>query len=305
MGMLKGVIILAVLLGLVYGGYYIYQNNPELIEQMAPVPNNLDEINNVSAEVLQFYPNMRFRTNSLTYNIASDCDNEKTRRLVLAFEIISNETKILAFSQSLDNNADILVSCSKNAYQKGERVFMSGEGGPTKIIELSPYPLILQGRVILYNQDDCDYPITEIHELFHVFGFEHISNSKMIMYPYLNCKQRLNPDLINKLIELYSIEAKTEIIFSNVSVIGFLNYVNISFQVKNEGLANAENVIFEVYAGDVKVYDENFGEMNSGTGQEFKLSNLEVPKDEKEINLLVKTDSKEYNKENNLIKVQI
>ena len=306
MGLIKRVIALIVLAGLIYGGYYFYQNSTELIEQLAPTLTGAEKIE-ASSEVLQFYPNMRFRSGTLTYSIASDCDSTKKMRILRAFRIINEETGVLSFSATTTPYADILVSCSKNAYQKGERVFMSGEGGPTKILELSPYPLILQGRVILYNQDDCEYPITEIHELFHVFGFEHISNSKVIMYPYLNCKQVINPDLIAKLKEIYSIEALAEISFSNVSVIKSGKYVNLEFQAKNQGLITAENVLFEVYAvNGKKIYEDNLGEMNSGAGQEFKLSNLEIPSvTDKEITLVIKTNSKEYDKENNLVKVEI
>ncbi len=306
MSLLKSVVIAAIVLMVAFGAYYLYQTNPGLIEKLAPPFYGTGENVNASSEVLQFYPNMRFKSKVLTYNIGLDCDENKRRRLLLAFEIVSNETEVLSFSSASNANADILVSCSKNAYQKGERVFISGEGGPTKIIELSPYPLILQGRIILYNEDDCDYPITEIHELLHVFGFEHISNSKLIMYPYLNCQQKISPDLINKLKEIYSVTAKADLKFSNVSAIKSGKYLNLSFQIKNEGLITSEKILLEIYADGTKIDSENIEAMDSGTGQEFKLSNIKLLSEKtQEITLSIKTSSEEYSKENNFIAVKI
>ena len=130
-------------------------------------------------EVVQFIPNLRFPSEKISYYINPNCESKKSQQITRALDIISSETKMIIFYSANEQVAQILIGCSKESYEKEKNSFIAGEGGPTKFINSTLYPIILRGKVILYEESDCDYPVTELHELIHVFGFDHINNSKM------------------------------------------------------------------------------------------------------------------------------
>jgi len=289
-----------------YAGYLAYISWPRASETMHSDYNSKIDLVKLSANITQFSPNMRFNHNNLSYFIL-ECDGEKISRLKEAFSIIENETKIIKFYQTNDeDNADIHVGCSKNAFETEKNVFVAGEGGPTKFLNLSLYPAILQGKIILYEESSCDYPITELHEIFHVFGFEHVNDSLKIMYPYVNCRQRIDPELINMLIELYSIEPLAELYFKNVSVVKTGIYLNFSVQINNEGLVNAKNVSLEVYDENKKIDSFDLKEIKFGSGETFWVGNLMLNSiNTQKIILKIVSNSREYNNGNNVIELKI
>jgi hypothetical protein len=179
---------------------------------------------------------MRFNHNKLSYFII-DCDDKKISRLEDAFSMITEQTGNLFFYRTnYEEKADIDVSCSAVNIEKDERVLIAGEGGPSKFFSSNLYSPILKGRIILYKESSCKMPITELHEIFHVLGFDHVNNSKIIMYPYVNCKQEIDSEMISILRQLYSIQAKAELYFFNVSIIKSGIYLNFSVNVNNDGL---------------------------------------------------------------------
>ena len=74
------------------------------------------------------------------------------------------------------------------------------------------------------NSLNCNWPATELHELMHVFGFNHSMDSNSLMYPYLtSCNQKLDNSIIEELIRLYSIPNLPDLYFENISAIKISN----------------------------------------------------------------------------------
>ena len=314
MGLVRTIIELAVLIlllnAIIFGIYYIYINNfseSEYLMIRGYDPALQQSLIDVGSEVKQFYPNLRFNHNSISYFINPECTEEKKERLERAFFIIEDETKIINFYPSTDEfNSDILVGCSEHSYETEKNTFIAGEGGPTKILNLTFYPVILKGKILLYQESSCEYPITELHELLHVFGFEHINDSEKIMYPYINCKQELSYDFTNTLIELYSIKPLAELYFENASAVKKGFYLNFSLYINNQGLTGADGILLETYANDELVDSSDLGEIDFGYGKTFAVSNLRLPsKNTDKITFWLKTIDEEYNKENNIIELAI
>jgi len=313
---LSNILFLLVLLSAIsLASLYLYQNIPgEEIElkitnfDIITPPHKVSEntLVNVSGDLVQFFPNMRFNHNNLTFFINSECSEQKKERMETAFSIITQETEIVSFTSDSEENADILVGCSFDSYETEKNVFIAGEGGPTKIINLSIYPLILRGKVILYNESSCDYPITELHELFHVFGFDHINDSETIMYPYSECNQRINPEMIENIKELYSISALAEIYFENITASKKGVYLDFNVMVRNEGLIEAKNITLEVYSEENKIDSFNLGNLNSGEGTGFDVKNLKLSsKNAENIKMIIVTETGEYNLENNILELNV
>lgn len=317
LGRMLGKLVFVIILinALAFGSYYLYQNLPGELEEFRISDYGLGitpDIGNVSSELRQFYPNMRFNHNNISYFINPECDDEKTERVKSAFSIIHKETGVISFRIGSEEDADILVGCSLESYQKEENIFIAGEGGPTKIVNSSLYPIILRGKVMLYKESPhgevqkCDSPVTELHELFHVFGFDHINDSTKIMYPYVDCEQKIGEDLIEILINLYSIEALPELYFANISASKSGRYLNFEVLIRNEGMIDASDVSLEVYAEDELVKAFDLGEIEFGAGKSFYVDNLTLPsRSIDKVKLEIKSKNKEIDEENNIIELEI
>ena len=288
-------------------GMYLFSENPSS-EILNAVGYNSGVQREISAgsEVVQFEKNMRFNHNTLSFFINSDCDQSKKMRMMRAFSEVQSQTEIILFRPAEESVADILIGCSEESYETEKNTFISGEGGPTEYFNLTMYPLIKKGKILLYQESSCDYPITELHELFHVFGFDHINKSQYIMYPYIDCKQIINPELINQLKEIYSIEPLPELYFMNVSAVKTDNYLNFSVQINNDGLNDAENVNLNVYADNEKVDNFDLKTIAIGSGQVFYVNNLKLPSSNiKTVKLEIYYSGKEYKKDNNVIELSV
>ena len=304
------VILLLVLVALLcVSGYYLYQNYPRAATALHinNYNNNLPTEVNASGNITQFETNMRFNHNNLTYFIL-DCSDQKVARLMEAFSIIENDTNNLITFRAItgEEGADILVGCSQSSFQTEKNVFIAGEGGPTRYLNVTVYPVIIQGKVILYEQSSCDYPVTELHELLHVFGFDHVNDSTKILYPYVGCDQRIDPKLIDMLTKLYLIEPKAELFFSNTSAIKTGIYLNISTEVNNYGMIDANGVTLEVLGDDTKIEDFDLKKIEFGAKETFAIGNMRLNSiDTKKITLKITSLAKEYNEQNNVIELEI
>jgi hypothetical protein len=264
------------------------------------------EIINASGDVVQFVPNLRFNHNDISYYINPSCSEAKKSNFENALFLISDKTKILTFYPTNENDADILVGCSKQSYEQEKNVFVAGEGGPTEYLQSKFYPIIKKGKVLLYDESKCDYPITELHELFHVFGFDHINDSRMIMYPYVECDQIINPKVIDKLIELYSIKPAAELYFANITAVKTGMLLNFEISIKNEGLITAKAVMLEVYAENEKASVFNLETIEFGTGVTYTAQNVKLPSaSTKNIKFQIVTITDEFDKNNNAVELSI
>ncbi len=308
MVLLKAVIGLLLVIGIVSAGFLIYTNYKTEIKQMAvtsyqPGAGNID-IGKVSADVVQFYTNMRFNHRQISYYINTECDGAKKTRMEDAFSIFSEEAgKIINFYPAEETKAEILVGCSADSYEKEKNIFIAGEGGPTNITN-SSMPVIRRGKILLYNEEAavCDEPLLELHELIHVFGYDHISKENDLMYPYLNCKQTINPDLISHLKKIYTIEPYAELYFSDISAIKHRfagkDYLNFNVSVLNWGIIKAENVIVEVTAKNNFKYPLDLDDIDFGAENKYYITNLPFTSSD-EVSFEIKTSTKEKDLNNN------
>jgi len=299
------VIVLFILLGsLIYGGYTLYEELPRNPTQLRiQTLENPDPINSNQFGINQFSPNIRFNHKEISYKIDFDCSSEKREKMIEAFQTLSKETEILSFIESA-TDIDIQVSCSQIELQKGENLFIAGEGGPSKYVNNTIYPVILKGRILLYEQSQCKSSIVEMHELLHVFGFDHSEDKTDMMYPKTDCTQELKQAYIQMLKDLYKIEPKSELYFKeaeNITKAG--KYLGFDVMVVNYGIIDAKEVNLTIYADSQKVESFDLGEINLGEGKRFSVKNLKLPSiNTKEIELKIESNNSEYDYNNNIIR---
>jgi hypothetical protein len=303
------VVLLLVLLDLIFFLYiYVDYKYPDKVQILKIHPTIGSESPNqimMNSEVKMMYPNLRFNHNNISFFIDGACDEIKKSHILLAFMIISNQTEILNFYPTEVVGADILVLCSKQVVDNSNNEVIAGEGGPV-VINNSVYQVIMNGKVLLYDQISCEYPVTELHEILHVFGFEHNDNPKTIGYPYLDCKQRLDEATIKILKEAYSTEPKAELYFTNVSATKIGKYLNVGVEIDNNGIIDAKAVSFDIYLGESKIGSYGLNEITLGAGKTIYLTNLKIPNNnERRIVLNITSITPEYEYGNNELELMI
>jgi len=299
---------------LVYVGYvYNVPGEPENLNVLITEQNPAILENQTLSEVRQFNTNMKFNHNAISYHIFSDCEEDKKSRMLEAFNYLSNEVGIISFYESLQN-PDIEVSCSeknKDSEVKSE-YFIAGEGGAKEIIQTGKYNVITNGTILLYksmsNSIKCDTPNVEIHELIHVFGFDHSQSQASIMNPYLSsCNQRLDPSIVSELKRLYSLENLPDIYFENISAVKKGKYLDFNLTVKNAGTINANKVILSILDDNELAETRDLGDIDYGAGILVRITNLKlVHLNPSQIQFIIDRDNKinELDKANNIAEVK-
>ena len=307
MGLIKVILLITLLALMAYSGYYVYDNYlfsdaQGFSSSGGAQPENID-LTNISGDIAQFYENMRFNHNDISFFIDPQCSSNENLRMKRAFAILSGQVPLVSFFELDNEQADILVACSPNFYEQEKNQFVVGEGGPTRVLGNLTIPVIEKGKIILYNQkgEQCDYPITEIHELLHVFGYEHINKSDTIMYPYSDCDQKLDPELISHMIQLYSIKPEPALVFQEIN--GYQQtylgqkYLSFNLSAANKGMIAAENVMLIVYSiensQETQVYSADFKIMDVGDVRLYSVENIKISSSISTIKFLLKSGSKE------------
>jgi len=273
------IVLLIILAFFIYNLYEIIPGEPVPFEM---TNNQQMDTGNLSYEVEQFYPNMKFNHNTITYKIDSQCSENKIERMNAAFSELASKVGLIEFQPS-NNDADIDITCSGEVGEiTGKNSFVAGEGGAKEIIQTGRYNVIVKGEVLLYSNPKgaviCDWPNVELHELLHVFGFTHSSNTKSLMSPYLtSCeKQKLDDSIINDLRELYSQENLPDIYFEDVRATKRGIYLDFNITVKNSGVIDSNNVILNLLDNGAKITSFELGDIPFGAGVEFQVSNLRL-----------------------------
>jgi len=269
--------------------------------------NNLNEgiiqnLTGIKSSLTQFYKNMRFQNGTISFGFEPSCNNEKKERVREAFEIISEQTKVLYFYEAPFINANIDVACSEEKMENIEsNTFIAGEGGPKEIINSTIYPLILGGRILLFKSPKCDYPVVEIHEILHVFGFEHINDSKSIMYPYYECDQTLDKEYSTYLRNLYLVKPLSDLYIEKIEATKKQFYLDFNISIKNQGILDSEKIILSIIVQNENVKDFKIEEIPVGFGRTLSVQNLRLPafSSTKRITFIINTTSEEYSKTNN------
>lgn len=299
--MLKGVLIVLWILLLISGGMMTYYYlNLKAEEKQLIIQTNEAESANIKSKLSMFMNDMRFDTSNISYTFI-DCKEDAKERMRNAFQIVTNETGILHFYEN--GEPKIVIYCSDQLGEERNNTFVAGEGGPNKVILSDLYPLIVDGKVYLNKQEErdrCEYPVVEIHELMHVFGFDHISNKSKILYPYVSCSQRITPDITSELIRIYSEKAKADLTLKNLSAKTHGTYLDFEITIQNRGLIEGKNISLAISGNKNLIEAVQIENLEPGISQTIKAKNVFTKSlDIKQVTFKVTTDTEEYFYENN------
>jgi hypothetical protein len=292
--------------------YVLYSNIPGNPKNLNIILENNSEI--LGNSKLQFYPNMKFNHNNISYFINNDCDSLKTQKVIDAFSLISQQVELINF-YPIFQNPDIEIICSENKeYEKDieKDYFIAGEGGAKEIIRTKDYSIITNGTVFLYQANfktlQCDFPAVELHEILHVFGFAHSEDKDSLMYYHLSsCTQKLDQSIINELNKLYSQENLPDLYFENLKAVKKGRYLDYDLTIKNSGLEDAKDVNLSVLDEGKIVESRSLGDLNFGAGITLKVENLKlIHKEPKNITFIIDMENKiiEISKNNNIAEIK-
>ena len=299
-------IILSLLLILVsLGLYVIWLNVPT-----GPAKYDAFRLENTEKNALssnfQFYPNMRYKNNPISYSISNSCDAKRKTDAEEAFSSFSERTMLTFYNTNEDAKAEIRILCSDitpTPEEKGH--FIAGEGGPSEIINTTAYSVILTSKVLLFRQNECKKPNVAIHEILHALGFDHNNNPKSIMYPITSCDQEIDNTIINEINRLYKIESAPDLAIKEASANKIGRYLNFEINITNMGLFDSQKSELFVYASNELIKRFDLGTIEIGTRKSLTVENLKIPRSADMINFEIQTPEKELNTENNKIKMQL
>ncbi len=315
---LLNLIFFTLLILLLFLSYQLYLNIPRSPENLnIKIHESETEKTTLSnfetkSEIKQFYPNMKFNHNQISYKIAEDCEIEKKQRMIQAFDELSLKLNKITFYPVL-SNSDIEVICSQeNKLNIDEKHFIAGEGGAKEIIQTGEYYIITNGLIYLYDNvkgAKCDYPNVELHELIHVFGFDHSTDKNSLMFPFLEtCDQKLDDSIINKLNKLYSKENLPELYFENISAIKKGKYLDFNLIIKNSGSIDSKNITLTILDNEKTIEHRDLGVFKFGSGISLHSTNLKLAHlNPKQIRFIIDKDNnvKELDENNNIANIKL
>jgi len=299
------IIILLLLSAIAIGGYFIWLNLPAEPLEYVPFVANITQ-DTAPEEILaeQFYNNMRFPSADISYSISDSCADYKKESVERAFSIISEKTIIRFFPSS--TSPEIIVSCSDSPPEKEDSGhFIAGEGGPTEIINTSRFNVILSGKVALYREESCDEPKIAIHEILHVLGFNHSSDSNSIMYPITGCSQKIDSAILDEINSLYSISSFADLGIESVNATKKGSYLDFRAEVMNYGLKDSADSTLIVFSGDKKAGEFELGEIGIGMKKILTVENSRIARGSTQVSFLIESNETELFKQNNIAELNL
>ena len=141
------------------------------------IENAVSEISEVKKIRSHSYDNFGYVF--VEFLISSDINNKVNE--------LKDKVGIISF-YSVADNPDIEISCSDTTrYSTEKDTIIPGEGGTKGSIQTGKYTVITSGIILLYGDKrniECDWPIVELHELLHAFGFDHSPDKNSLMFQY-------------------------------------------------------------------------------------------------------------------------
>lgn len=263
---------------------------------------NQNSIGNLSAEAMQFYPNMRFEGPALSYKVYN-CPLKRKDDMVMAFETLEEKT-ILNF-YPVDSDEQISVHCN-DTQRIEEGLFIAGEGGPVNITKSGEFNVISRGSILLLRDGNCPEPNVAIHELLHVLGFDHVNEEANIMYPVSKCGQKISQQTIDVIDTLYSIPSYPDLTFESISAIMHGKYLDVNMSLRNEGLERAPLAKVNLYLDDDLVKEFSLDSLDIGHGRIISLTNIWVTKlSVSNLKAEIVLNTGELKKENNIVELKI
>lgn len=282
--------------------YWIFPMNSSNFDFDAPDTNNFSLS---SSEEMQFYPNMRFSSKTISYELDEKCSLQKRQDMGKAFQILQEAT-ILNFEISED--ALIQVYCEKKSERKATEkgLFIAGEGGPVNVTIGKYFNVIHGGEIILIKNSNCERPNVAIHELLHVLGFNHSDNSNNIMYPVSKCGQTISQDMLDKIDELYSYPSLPDLEFEKASAQMKGRVLDLNISVKNQGLKDSGSFDIVVYGDGKEIKRIDSEGIAIGYTQKITITNQLITKLKiEEMAFSIEANFEEINKDNNQITLNV
>jgi len=288
---------------------YIYQNIPSDPQNLFLKDTSIEpeEIIDYGTTPV-FMENLRFNHDDISFFIEPSCTLSRKNSMKQAFQIFQSEMKIISFHEISSSNADIEVGCSEDFIKINKNFFRAGEGGPSKIINTSKFKIIEKGKISLYKDSECKLPVVEIHELGHVFGFDHTNNPKNIMYNISKCDQKISPDMVKIINELYSIEPLPDARISELTAVKKKRYLDFNITVLNEGLESISNMSLTIVSEGKEVSKFYLGDIKIGYGRSLYVTNIRLPTsnvDAIDFYLDRENSVRELNEENNFAQMKV
>ncbi|PJE81126.1 hypothetical protein COU58_04130 [Candidatus Pacearchaeota archaeon CG10_big_fil_rev_8_21_14_0_10_32_42] len=258
-------------------------------------------VGNLSSQ-MQFYPNMRFESNEISYKIDSDCSLKRKQDMERSFEYIENLTTLEFYP--VENNEEISISCKDDVRPSGGNLFIAGEGGPTKVISGDNFYLIYEGEILLLRDSKCEKPNVGIHELLHVLGFDHSENKNNIMYPVSSCSQTIGTEIVQKINTIYSYPSLPDLSLENISARAEGRYLDLNFSVKNMGLRDSPVGKAIIYGDEEIIKEIEIKVLKVGQGVNWELRNVWIPRKIEKLKIEIITNGNELSLDNNEITLQ-
>lgn len=299
--------LLIISLGIFLGAlYFLYLNTPGEPQSLDIQTTTFENF----SDTIQFYPNMKFNHNQISFTINPNCNQEQQKKMVAALGELSNKVNSIIFKEVL-MDPDIEITCSPETEESNinKNYFIAGEGGAKEIVQTGRYNIITNGLILLYQNQkksiECNSPNTEIHEIIHVFGFGHSDNKNSLMYPILeSCEQKLDESIIEELNRLYSEENLPDLYFEEAKATRKGRYLDFNITIKNSGAIDAkDNNLVILDQGEV-VETRPLGEIKYGAGIFLETENLRlINRNSNEIQFIIDYNNmiKEIDKMNNKI----
>ncbi len=287
--------LIILLITLLVSAYYLYIYWPREPVDLQIIPDNyLQNMtlveNNLPSK--QFYHNMRYQEKTITYSIADSCASDRASEMKGAFTNIEAQT-VLKFEQINLNNAMIRVLCSDVAPEAGqENYFVAGEGGPSRVINSTLYSVILEGKISLFREDNCDGSKVATHELLHALGFDHNNNPASILYPTLKCDQEIDAEIIDSINRLYRYESLPDLVFYLATATKSGRYLNFNVEVLNQGLNVSGSTKVSIYSDDELADSFDIGAVGIGSRKILTVENLKLSRDTNKIVFVVDEEHK-------------
>ncbi len=246
---------------------------------------------------MQFYPNMRYPSSDISYEIdPSLCTLQKQGNIKEALKILENLT-VLNF-YPVNSNPEISITCDDKVVVN-EKYFVAGEGGPVNITQSGDFNVIKHGKVLLLRDSNCQVPNVAIHELLHSLGFDHSKNPNNVMYPVTSCSQTIGQDIPALIDALYAYPSYPDLTVENASAVLHGRYIDANITISNRGLADSTNSVLLMSANGKLLKKTDVNPMPIGSGIMFSFANILAPLSVNQINFTVQTNEPELQKNNN------
>lgn len=247
---------------------------------------------------LQFYDNMRYRSNRISYRIDDDCTLQKKNDMQQALDIISN-LSVLEFYPAIYGE-EITVTCSETNIVQGD-TFIGGEGGVTNVTISGDFNVIFNGQILLIRDAQCPTPNIAVHELLHALGFDHSPNPGNIMYETYDCSQTIGDEIPAFINQIYSVPEKPDLVFEDVEAVLHGKYLDANVSLRNNGLTYSPDSTLIISADGKEVKSVDVSSLGIGFGRKIGLTNLWINQiNVNEITFTIKGDFEEFSKDNNV-----